>query len=511
MSSNPYALGRWTTSRRALLAMGGATLGAAILRSNRASASSRYGAVIYGATPSGIMAAVAAAREGLSVALVVDGPIGGMCAQGLSFTDASNISVIGGLALSFFQAAGAAYGQASPAYIFEPHVAENIFLQMLFDADVTIIPGSVSAVTSAARKITAIKLTDGTIVNGRYFVDATYEGDFMALAGCKFTVGRESNTTYAESFAGFNAYPLLHSGTFHDSKGDLIDGVKPFPSQATGSADQAIPAYTFRLCLSNDPKNMIRFSKPAGYDPTRYILDGSFLGAGSTFSAGALPDHKFDLNGNYFGASWGWPLGTATQRAAIWQDHFNYQAGLLYFYANDPSVPAQFRSEVNQYGLAKDEFTTSNHWPTQLYVREARRLVAATVLTQGNIQNQTAQSASIGMGAYSLDAHATQLLAMPNKMVNFEGTIGPHSAAIVNPYQIPYQILIPAQFDNLLVSVCVSASHIAFSSLRVEPQYMIMGEAAGCAIGLAAVHSEPTTAVTQSITSKLDGYGAITH
>jgi hypothetical protein len=505
--SSTDRLGLGPISRRAWLAMAGATT----LGGNRAAraSSAPYGAVIYGATPSGIMAAVAAARERQTVALVTAGPLGGMCAQGLGWTDANNTTIIGGLAHSFFVAVGRAYGKTAPVYLFEPHVAAAVFKQMLATAGVTIIAGYLSGVAKSGRQITGIQLTDGSAVNGRYFIDASYEGDLMAAAGCAYIVGRESQQAHGESFAGFNAYPELGTGVFRDQHGNLIDGVKPFPNQATGSADAAVQAYTFRLCLSNDPANMAPFARPANYDSSRYILAGSNIGATSKFAPGALPNHKFDLNGDYVGASWNWPNGTYAERAQIWNDHYSYQAGLLYFMATDPSIPKFFRDEVNQYGLAKDEFTTTGNWPTQLYVREARRLIGRTVLKQQDLQAGALQSVPIGMGSYDFDSHPAQLLAVGANTYNTEGTIGPHSQARPKPYQIPYQALMPVEFDNLLVSVCVSATHVAYSSIRVEPQYMIMGEAAGCAIGLAALLNGTTAAVADYISAILKYYGAI--
>jgi hypothetical protein len=495
-------------TRRAWLATAGAAVGTLGVGRARG-ASVPYGAVIYGATPSGVMAAVAAARERQTVALVTAGPLGGMCAQGLGWTDTNNTAVIGGLPRSFFLSVGRAYGKSAPVYLFEPHVAEAAFKQMLAAAGVTIISGYLASVAKSGRLISAIKLVDGTVVNGRFFVDASYEGDLMAASGCSYIVGRESRQTHGESFAGFNAYPTYGKGVFRDSRGDLIDGVKPLPNQAVGSADAAVPAYTFRLCLSDDPANKMPFARPANYDSSLYVLAGSNISATTHFKPGALPNHKFDLNGDYVGASWGWPNGSYAQRAQIWQSHYNYQAGLLYFMANDPSVPKSFRDVVNQYGLAKDEFTSSGHWPQQLYVRAARRLTGHTVLTQHDLQNTTPQSTAIGLGSYSFDSHPTQILALGKNNYLTEGTIGPHNAAQVKPYQIPYQSLMPLELDNLLVSVCVSATHVAYSSIRLEPQYMIMGEAAGCAVGLAALINGTTTSVAQYISPILKYYGAV--
>jgi hypothetical protein len=459
------------------------------------------------------MAAYAAAREGVSVALVMAGPIGGMCAQGLGWTDTGKIGVIGGLCLEFFRRVGKVYNPTSTSIVknFEPHAAEHAFIAFINEAGVTPVHvATLSRVVTSGRNIEAIQLTDGSILRARAFVDASYEGDLMAAAGCSHWIGRDASTRFNEPNAGFDAVQANHHMPTRDSRGNLFPIIKPYPAQARFSADRAVQSYTFRLCLTNDRSNMVAFPKPPGYDADRYGFELGLLNSPSAeFTPAPLPNNKFDLNGHYFGAAQDWPQATPQRRKQIFQDHYNYQAGLLYFYAHDPRVPSTFRQQVNQYGLAKDEFTGTANWPRQLYVREARRLVAKHVMLQRDTQTEITKLHPIGMGSYSLDAHAAQVLEIKNGYMAYEGTFGTLATRATNPYQIPYEALLPREYDNFFVSVCVGASHVAFASLRMEPQYMIMGEAAGCASGLVAKRKTTSVAIATEMKSKLLSYGAV--
>jgi hypothetical protein len=332
----------------------------------------------------------------------------------------------------------------------------------------------------------------------------------MAVADCAHWVGRDSSTRFNEENGGFDAVPANHHLPTRDSRGNLFPIIKPYPAQARFSADKALQSYTFRLCLTNDKSNMAPFPEPSGYDPDRYGFELALLASpNKDFSPAPLPNNKFDLNGHYFGASWDWPQATAQRRKEIFQDHYNYQAGLLYFYAHDPRVPSAFQEQVNQYGLAKDEFIGTGNWPRQLYIREARRLVAKSVMLQKDVQTEVTKLHPIGMGSYSMDAHAAQVLEITNGYVDYEGTFGTLETRWTTPYQIPYEALLPREYDNFFVSVCVGASHVAFSSLRMEPQYMIMGEAAGCVSGLVAKRGTTSVAIATEMKSKLLSYGAV--
>jgi hypothetical protein len=499
--------------RSVLLGIGGAIGSAAFPAAGTAAQSGSFGVVVYGATPSGIMAAYAAAREGVSVALVMAGPTGGMCAQGLGWSDTAKIGVIGGLCMEFFRRVGKFYNPTATAIVknFEPQAAEHVFIGFIREAGVTPIHvATLAGVATSGRKIESIQLTDGSILRARAFVDASYEGDLMAAARCPYWVGRDSSTRFGERNAGFDAVPANHHVPTRDTRGNLFPLVKLYPAQARFSADREVQSYTFRLCLTNDRSNKIAFPKPPGYDANRYGFELNLLNSpNKDFSPAPLPHNKFDLNGHYFGGSRDWPDGTAQRRKQIFQDHYNYQAGLLYFYAHDPRVPSTFREQVNQYGLAKDEFVGTGNWPRQLYVREARRLVAKHVMLQKDTQTEITKLHPIGMGSYSLDAHAAQVLEIKNGYMDYEGTFGTLTTRATNPYQIPYEALLPRDYDNFFVSVCVGASHVAFASLRMEPQYMIMGEAAGCASGLVAKRRTTSVAIATEMKSKLLSYGAV--
>jgi len=501
------------TRRSMLLGMGGAIGAAAFPVIGRAAQSGTFGVVVYGATPSGIMAAYAAAREGASVALVMAGPVGGMCAQGLGWSDTGKIGVVGGLCMEFFRRVARLYDPTSTSFVknFTPKIAERAFVDMIRDAGVTPIHyAALAGVASAGRKIQSIQLTDGTILTAQAFVDASYEGDLMAAARCAYSVGRENSTRFNEKLAGFDAVPANHHVPTRDSRGVLFPIIKPYPAQARFSADRAVQCYTFRLCVSNDRTNKVPFPKPPGYDADRYGFELALLASPSKdFTPAPLGHGKFDVNGNYFGGPWDWSESNAARRKAIFTEHYNYQAGLLYFYANDPRVPSAFREQVNQYGLAKDEFVNTGNWPRQLYIREARRLSGRYVMTQMDTQTTVTKLHPVGMGSYSLDSHAPQVLEIKNGYMDYEGTFGTIETRGTTPYQIPYEALLPKEYDNLLVSVCVSASHVAYASVRMEPQYMIMGEAAGCAAGLVARRKTISIALAAEIPAKVRGYGAV--
>ena len=469
--------------------------------------------LVYGGTAGGIMAAYAAAREGARVAVVLAGPLGGMPAQGLGWSDTGKRYVIGGLAATFFQKMGAYYGLTTPVKNFEPHAAWTVFHEFLDEADVAIVNGAyISDIMRAGRTLTAVKLSDGSIVRAKAFVDASYEGDLLALAGCSYRVGRESRAEFGEAYAGFDALPLVNPAATRNAQGRLFAALLPYPtSQERYSADARIQSYTFRLCLSDDPANMRPFAAPAGYVADRYLFELSQLNDTSEFMPGQLQNKtKYDLNGDYFGASWRWPLASLAERDAIWKAHHDYQAGLLHFYSTDPRVPKSFSEQVNVFGLAKDEFIDNDNWPRQLYVREARRLRGHYVMTAKDCTTNARKVHSIGMGSYSFDSHATALFAVNGDTFDSEGTFGPTLATRGTvPYEIPYESLVPLEYDNLLVSVCVSASHMAFASIRMEPQYMIMGEAAGCAAGLVAKRGVHSLDLSANIGGMLKGYGAI--
>lgn len=479
-----------------------------------ATAAPTFDVVVYGATPSGIVAAYAAAREGARVKLIFAGPFGGMMANGLGDTDVGRLSVIGGLAAELFRRNGKRYGLPSQRD-FEPSGARAVFLDLIREAGVSATrAGVVDRVLRSARAVDAVRLSTGEIIRGRSFIDASYEGDLMARAGCAYRVGRESREEFQEPLAGFNAFESLRRVRTHDARGRPFALLEPMPNTPRYSADRRVQAYGFRVCLTDDPANRLPFPKPRDYDPDRYLFLISRLNPSSesilNFNPHPVPGGKFDLNGHFFGASHRWPDGSFATRATLWRRHYDYHAGLLHTLANDPRVPANHREIVNRYGLPKDEFQGNGHWPNQLYVREARRLRGVVVMRQQDVQTEVTKEHPIGLGSYSIDSHGTGLYIVRNGLVNVEGNFSGTANDTV-PYQIPYECLLPREVDNLFVSVCVSATQVSQCSLRMEPQYMIMGEAAGCAAAIVAARRIRSIDIRHDIAPILRSHGVITH
>jgi hypothetical protein len=468
--------------------------------------------LVYGGTAGGAVAAVAAARGGMDVVLLEPRRhIGGMLSGGLGRTDMDRQEhVIGGMARQFFVEAGRHYGEPI-AWTFEPKVAERILMAWLRDANVEVLfEHRLDTVSKQANHIVGIKTLNGAEFRAKVFIDSSYEGDLMARAGVSYTVGREGRREYGESLAGRKEIqPGNHQFVAPVSPYD--DGGKLLPYIVSdgdlgevGSADHKVQAYCFRLCLTDVEANRIRIARPEHYDPARYELLRRYIQSLSVFKEprrllgiSRIPNGKTDLNSgpavstNLTGASWPYPEASYERRDEIWREHLTWTQGLLYFMGNDPSVPADVRTEISGWGLARDEFTDTGGWPHQLYVREARRMRGEYVMTQHDLETRRSKYDSIGMGGYNMDvrevqwvAHTVYRFPTPTQEVLMEGYI----TVPVEPYEIPYRSLLPRidEADNLLVISCVSASHMAYSSLRMEPQYMIMGHAAGLAAVVAA-------------------------
>lgn len=460
-----------------------------------------YQVVVYGATASGVMAAISAARQGMKVALVEPGNhVGGMVSGGLGYTDYGRKYLIGGQALEFFRRAGEAYGE-EVAWRFEPHVAETVLKHWLEQAGVRVFFGrQVVSARKEGAEIRAMETDDGAVFTAYVFIDASYEGDLMARAGVAYTVGREGRSRYGESLAGRQQYSASHQFTVPVPAYDESNRLLPLLSQPDqgnpGDGDRKVQAYNYRLCMTDNRENQVPFPRPAGYDPKRYELLKRYLALkGANFKLnnlmylGELPNGKTDTNNagpistDFIGGNWDYPEADYARREQIKEEHKRYIQGFLYFLANDPSVPATLQADTRKWGLAKDEFTDTGNWPHQIYVREARRMIGSYVMTQADLQTERFKEDSIGMGSYNSDSHHVQRYATPEGTVLNEGGM----EVPVQPYQIPYRSITPkeAECRNLLVPVCLSASHVAFSSLRMEPQFMIMGEAAGLAASLA--------------------------
>ncbi|MBM3815169.1 MAG: FAD-dependent oxidoreductase [Acidimicrobiia bacterium] len=471
-------------------------------------AADRYDVAIYGATPAGLVAALAAVREGARVVLLeASRHIGGVVTGGLGATDKGNTAVIGGLALEFFERVGKMYG--GPAcWWFEPGVAMKVFREWLQEAGVRPVLGEALAqVRKQANRIEAIRTASGREVAAKVFVDASYEGDLIAQAGVSYIVGREGQRDFNESLAGrleFSTWDQFWTivNPYGDD-GKLLPLIHPGDSGKPGEGDRKVQTYNFRLCLSNDRGNQVPFTEPPGYHPARFTLlarylanPGRDLTLNHVIMLVKIPNNKLDVNNNgpistdYLGASWDYPEGDGKRRGEIWEDHRRYTLGLLYFLARDPRVPRHLQEEMNTWGFAKDEFIDSGHFPPQLYVREARRMKGAYIMRQDDVHLTVGKPDSVGMGSYPIDTHHFQRIASPVGAVINEGFIVDRRT---RPYQLPYRCLIPkpGECDNLLVPVCCSASHVAYSSIRLEPQYMILGHASGVAAAMCARTGTP--------------------
>jgi len=485
---------------------------------------------VYGGTAGGTIAAVAAAREGLSVAIVTpDKHLGGMVSGGLGWTDYGKQQVIGGYSREFFERVGRKYGRAIEWH-FEPHVAEEVFDDLVKEAGIKVFSGERlregRGVRVSGGRLQTI-LTENARFNAKIFVDASYEGDLMAQAGVSYTFGRESSQQYGESLAGVREHTPLHQFRAPvspiDSHGKLLPEIRPRSADAVGAADKRVQAYNFRLCMTKVASNRGPWPKPAGYDPGRYELLARYLPVLETtlkrplaindvMKADILQNGKTDTNNNgafstdYIGGSYGYPDGDYATRARIRQAHVDYIQGFLYFLATDGRVPSALSAEMKEWGLCRDEFVDAHYWPYQLYVREARRMIGEYVMSQKDIQTELTKPDAIGMGSYNSDSHNVQ------RRPTADGTAVENEGDMqvpVTPYQIPYRVMVPKrnQATNLLVPVCFSATHVAYSTLRMEPQYMIIGHAAGVAAKLAidsgrAVQDVDVTALRRRLESQ---------
>lgn len=489
--------------------------------------------LIYGGTSAGIAAAVQVVRMGHSVIVVSpDRHLGGLSAGGLGWTDTGKKEAIGGIAREFYhwvwqhyqtpgawpwqaQADYGNKGQGTPAmdgenrtmWIFEPHVAEAVFEALVAEHHIRVHRDAWldrdQGVTLRRGKIRAIRTVSGDSYRAKVFLDATYEGDLMAAAGVSYQVGREAAATYDESWNGVQAGVFQHQHYFAaeispyvvagEPSSGILPRISPEPPGAQGSADHRVQAYCYRMCLTNHPENRVPFAKPEGYDPAQYALLTRVFASGwrehfEKFDA--IPNLKTDTNNHgpfstdNIGMNYDYPEASYARRREILAEHRRYQEGLLYFMANDPSVPEEVRSAYAQWGLAKDEFIDNGHWPHQIYVREARRMCGPFVMTQHEVLGTREVPKPVGMGSYAMDSHNVQRYITPEGFVQNEGDIG---VGAKRPYRIAYDALTPKaeECKNLLVPVCVSSSHIAFGSIRMEPVFMILGQSAATAAVLA--------------------------
>lgn len=507
-----------------------------MLAPNAPVGSADYDIVIYGGTCSAVIAAVQAKKMGKSVIIVSpDKHLGGLSSGGLGYTDTGNKAVIGGLSREFYHRVWEHYnkpeawkqqkreeygnkGQGTVAmdgdqrtmWIFEPHVAEQVFEDFVRENNIAVDRDEwldrSSGVKKDGARITSITTLGGKTYAGRMFIDATYEGDLMAAAKVDYHVGREANSVYDEKWNGVQVGVLHHKHHFGAVKekisaylvpGDPKSGVLPRVSAAPpgeyGQGDKRVQAYCFRMCLTDDPANRIPFAKPEGYDARQYelllrVFQGGWRETFGKFDP--IPNHKTDTNNHgpfstdNIGFNYDYPEGSYEQRKAIIREHETYQKGWLWFIASDPRVPQDVQQAMQKWGLPKDEFADNGNWSRQLYIREARRMIGTYVMTENDLLKKRVTPDSVGMGSYGIDSHNVQRYITPEGLVQNEGDIG---VGTKGPYGIAYGALVPkkGQCENLLVPVCASSSHIAFGSIRMEPVFMILGQSAATAAVMA--------------------------
>jgi len=492
--------------------------------------------VIYGGTSAGVAAAVQVSRMGHSVVLIEPGKhIGGLTSGGLGFTDSGDKRVIGGISREFYQRVRKHYdspdawvhekptdyarnrSNEDAMWTFEPKVAEAIFHDMLKEAKVTVLMqerlNRESGVAMRSGRIESITMESGKTCTGKQFIDATYEGDLMAAAGIQFTVGRESNEMYGEQLNGNQVKANVHSHRFTKNvdpyvkpgvtSSGLLAGIEDTGPGVDGTGDHRVQAYCFRMCMSKAPTNRLPFPKPANYDEKRYELLFRNFEAGDLrfpMKPDMMPNGKTDTNNNcafstdYLGGNYKYPEAGYAEREAIIQDHEDYQKGLMWSLANHPRVPDSIRKEMSQWGLPADEFTDNGNWPHQLYIREARRMVSDYVVTEADCRRVRIVDDSVGLGSYNMDSHNVRRFVTAEGFVQNEGDV---QVSPGGPYLISYRSIIPAkgQATNLSVPVCLSSSHIAYGSIRMEPVFMILGQSAATA----AVQAMTTNTDLQSI------------
>lgn len=470
---------------------------------------------VYGGTSAGIMAAYTAKKLNKTVLLIEPGKhLGGLTTGGLGYTDIGNKYAITGLARDFYRRIGTHYGKFEQ-WIFEPHVAAQTFDGYLKNAKVEIwYDHPLSSVKKENGYIREITLEGATpvVVKARMFIDCSYEGDLMAKAGVSYTVGREANSTYQETY---NGVQLMDKHQFPDGidpyktpgkpESGLLWGVSPTPMAAQGSGDKYVQAYNFRICLTNRPENRVPITQPEGYDASQYELLLRVLEKAPAKSLRAflkfdlMPNGKTDINNNgafstdMIGMNYDYPEGDARTRKEIIRRHELYNKGLLYFIGHDPRMPEHLRQEMLQWGYPKDEYVNNGHWSPQLYVREVRRMVGEYVMTQANCQGRAIVTDGVGMAAYTMDSHNCQRIVV-NGMVKNEGDV---QIGGFGPYPVSYRSLVPktGECANLLVPVCLSASHIAYGSIRMEPVFMVLAQSAATAAVVAIDSKVPVQQV----------------
>ncbi|HWL09167.1 MAG TPA: FAD-dependent oxidoreductase [Planctomicrobium sp.] len=498
-----------------------------------------YDVVVYGGTSAGIMAAVQAQRMGKTVIVLEPGDrIGGLTTGGLGATDIGNKAAIGGLAREFYREIATYYSnpdnwkwQQQPdrlksqgnspektedaMWTFEPSVALTVLqsfvkkhpFPVVYQARLDRTPVSpgrpeVRGVLKDGAKITAVRLENGETYRGKVFIDATYEGDLLAGAGVSYTYGREANATYNETLSGVQTKnakyhifvpkvdPYVSPGK---PESGLLPGIDPNGPGEEGAGDHRLQAYCFRMCLTDHPENRIPFAKPDDYNEANYELLLRNYEAGEKgfpWINSRMPNRKTDTNNrlgfstDFIGQNYDYPEASYAEREKIIQRHLDYQKGLMWTLAYHPRMAEHIRKEVSRWGMSRDEFQEGDGWQAQLYIREARRMVSDYVMTQHNCQGKVVAERPVGLGAYTMDSHHVQRYVTADGYVQNEGDV---QVGGFSPYPIDYGAIVPKQkeCENLLVPVCLSSSHMAFGSIRMEPVFMVLGESAATAAAMA--------------------------
>lgn len=485
--------------------------------------------IIYGGTSGAVIAAVEVHKEGRSVILISpDRHLGGLTSGGLGWTDMTKSALVGGLSREFYHRIWLHYenpaawndgvipgklpAQNQPGkddvrqlmFVFEPKVAEAVFDQFVTENGIPVVHARLDlngGVEKTGARITGLRTEDGRAFHGKMFIDATYEGDLMAKAGVTYTVGREDASQYGESLNGLQVHlatknqlrpgidPYVRKG---DPSSGLLPGINPLPTDPDGTGDKKIQAYCYRMCLTSNPANRVPIAKPPTYREEDYELLFRSIEAGDKgpfFKFDPMPNHKTDSNNSGgistddVGVNYAYPDDDYAGRDKIALAETAWQQGFVWTLQHSPRIPAAMRAFYAKWGLPKDEFVDNNHWPTALYVREGRRMVGDYVLTQPILEKKRLAVRPIGLGSYGIDSHNVQRVVGPNGAPINEGDV----QKPVKPYQIDYGVLLPkrTECENLLVPFCISATHVAFGSVRMEPVFMILGQSAAVAAGLA--------------------------
>ena len=520
-----------------------------------------YDVVVYGGTSAGIAAAVQAKRMGKTVILIEQtSRIGGLTTGGLGQTDIGNKAAIGGFSREFYEGIKRYYdnpenwkqqerdeyidgGQTrteagEPAmWTFEPSAALKVYHDFIAKENVEVVYNQkldrANGVSKIDGKIQSIRMLSGEEYHGKMFIDATYEGDLMASTGVSYTVGRESNAQYKETLNGVHTKLTDTTMTGLPARNainhNFVDGVDPYivkgdPSSGLlphinpdgpgieGGGDDKVQAYCFRMCLTDDPENRIPFEKPATYNEMEFelLLRNYEAGeAGFPWINSAMPNRKTDTNNrtgfstDYIGQNYTYPDASYEEREQIIERHREYQKGLMWTLAYHPRMSEHIRNGVSRWGTCKDEFERGDGWQQQLYIREARRMIGPYVMTQYNCEGLEVVDDVVGLAAYGMDSHNIQRYVNENGWVKNEGNV---EARVAAPYPISYRSIIPKaeECTNLLVPICLSATHIAFGSIRMEPVFMVLGQSAATAACLAIDAKQNVQAVDyEALKSKL--------